>query len=451
MYPRRREIIDLSLMAAVAALAGLAAASLLLSVPRYVTVAAITGLVVVAMGMVVARFVTRPDHLKAMQSHQILDVANASLAHLRKGLDEETAQAVCRLALEQTDAAAVAITDTATILGFAGLGEEHHHTSGPILTRATREALETGEHRILASREEIGCSKPNCLLRAAIVVPLEMRDVPVGTLKFYYTTPRLLNETQVTTVEGLAELLSTQLELSELERQTELACRMELRALQAQINPHFLFNTINTIAMLIRTDPVKARNLLREFATFYRRTLESGDDLIPLARELEYVNAYLSFEQARFGDRIIVSEEVPGALLGVMVPAFILQPVVENAIQHGMRPEAQLGVRISAETADGCMLVHVSDDGVGISEARLGRLLDPGTARGLGIALRNVHERLRGHYGPRSGLEVSSREGAGTSVTLTLQLDPGHRCEVPAEVLGRTEAVTQETEGGHAS
>ena len=97
-----------------------------------------------------------------------------------------------------------------------------------------------------------------------------MRGVPVGTLKFYYTTPRLLTETQVALAEGLGTLLSTQLELAELDRQTELATRMELRALQAQINPHFLFNTLNTIAHFIRTDPTEARRLLREFASFYR-------------------------------------------------------------------------------------------------------------------------------------------------------------------------------------
>ena len=116
-------------------------------------------------------------------------------------------------------------------------------------------------------------------------------------------------------VEGLAKLLSTQLELSELERQTELACRMELKALQSQINPHFLFNTINTIASLIRTDPPRARELLREFAAFYRRTLENSDELIPLAQEMDYVRRYLVFERARFGeDRMRFSEDVSRAI-----------------------------------------------------------------------------------------------------------------------------------------
>ena len=148
-------------------------------------------------------------------------------------------------------------------------------SAGPSSPGRHASRIETGEHRVLATKNEIGCPRGDCLLTAAIVVPLEMRGCSAGTLKFYYTTPRLLNETQVAMVEGLAQMLSTQLELSELERQTELATRMELKALQAQINPHFLFNTINTIASLIRTDPTRARELLREFAAFYRRTLES--------------------------------------------------------------------------------------------------------------------------------------------------------------------------------
>ncbi len=232
--------------------------------------------------------------------------------------------------------AAVAITDTEKILGFAGVGESHHYVGGPILTRATREAIELNEHRILETKEEIGCPTEGCLLRAAIVVPLVKGDRPVGSLKFYYTTPRLLNETQVTMAEGLAKLLSTQLALSELERQTELATRMELKALQAQINPHFLFNTINTIAMMIRTDPDRARQLLREFAFFYRRTLESSDELITLRQELEYTRRYLVFEEARFGDRIDYHEDVAEDALDIEVPGFIIQPVVENSVKHGM-------------------------------------------------------------------------------------------------------------------
>lgn len=421
MNPRRTIIIDSLLLFAVTVLAMVAAWALVAThVTDRLLFASLAGLTIVALGGVVGRFIRRPDHLQAMQSHLILEIANESLAYLRHGLNEESAQAVCRIALMETEAAAVAITDTETILGFAGLGENHHSVGGPILTRATRESIDHNESRILENKSDIGCPEPECLLRAAIVVPLEMQGQAVGTLKFYYTTPRLLNETQVTMAEGLAKLLSTQLALSELDRQKQLATRMELKALQAQINPHFLFNTINTIASLIRTDPGSARELLRDFASFYRRTLEANDELVPLEREVEYVRTYLRFETARFGDRVMVEEAFDGDTLGELVPAFILQPIVENAIQHGMRPDGVLHIRVTgACTATGLEL-EVADDGIGIPAEKLGRILEPGVGTGLGIALTNVHDRLRGYFGPGSGLSVRSEPDRGTVVKLSM-------------------------------
>jgi two-component system sensor histidine kinase LytS len=389
-------------------------------VSRVVLFVSLGGLVAVAIMLVTARIATRPDHEQALHSHMILEVANASLAYLRTGLTEESAQAVCRIALAESEAAAVAITDTERVLGFAGIGEDHHEVGGPIITRATHEALETNEHRILSSPEEIGCPQKTCLLRAAIVVPMEMRGIAAGTLKFYYTTPRLLNETQIAMASGLAQLLSTQLELAELDRQTELATRMELKALQAQINPHFLFNTINTIASLIRTDPPRARELLREFATFYRRTLESEDDLIPLERELEYVRSYFRFEHARFGDRVELDERVAPELLAEMVPAFIIQPLVENAIQHGMRASELLHIGLDSDAAADRVVITVCDNGVGMSAESVERAMEPGFGTGLGIALKNVDDRLKGHFGPGSGVRIESQEGEGTRVSLIL-------------------------------
>ncbi len=388
---------------------------------RWVHIAGLYGIIAVAISLVFARFMTRPDHVRALQSHMILEVANAAISYLRQGLNPESAQAVCRIVLAQTEAAAVAITDATDVLGFAGVGEDHHEAGGPIITRATRESIEHNEPRVLATKEEIGCPRKDCKLRAAIVVPLEMRGAPVGTLKFYYTTPRLLNETQIAMAEGLAQVLSTQLELAELERQTELATRMELKALQAQINPHFLFNTINTIAALIRTDPVQARELLREFAAFYRRTLESGEELIPLELELEQTRRYLRFELARFGDRVVFREAVDPEVRRILVPAFIVQPLVENAIAHAMRPDAPLTVSLTSSVCgDGSICVSVSDDGIGIPADKVGRVLEVGSAKGLGIALKNVDDRLKGHFGPGSGVVVESVEGTGTTVSLVL-------------------------------
>ena len=249
------------------------------------------------------------------------------------------------------------------------------------------------------------------------MVPLRVRRRPVGSLKFYYTTPRLLNETQLAMAEGLAQLLSTQLELSELDRQTALACRMELKALQAQINPHFLFNTINTIASLIRTDPPHARDLLREFAAFYRRTLEMSDDLITLEQEIGYVRSYFLFEEARFGDRVHLDDRrapvAPRPAPARLHPAAARRELDPARHARGRSPARRADAR--ASSGDVAML-SVTDDGAGMPEDDLERILEPGFGKGNGIALKNVHERLRGHFGPGSGVSATSTPG-----------DPGRR------------------------
>ncbi|NTW29302.1 MAG: histidine kinase [Coriobacteriia bacterium] len=422
MNDNRSSLVDILVVAAIVVFSAITYVGIVtVDVARWVPILGLTGIVVSAVVLVVSRFASRPDHVRALQSHKMMRVANEALSYMRRGLTPESAQAVCGIVLAETSAAAVAITNMADVLGFAGIGEDHHSVGGPIITRGTRESLETGEIRILATKEEIGCPREDCHLNAAIVVPLMMRGMPVGTLKFYYTTPSLLNETQIAMAEGLADTLSTQLELSELERQTELATRMELKALQAQINPHFLFNTINTIASLIRTDPTRARVLLREFAAFYRRTLESGEELIPLETELEQTLRYLTFEQARFGERIEVEQAIAPEHRQLLVPAFIVQPVVENSVAHGMRPTGVLTIRMSSRACeDGSVYIDIADNGVGISAASLPHVLESGYGRGLGIALKNVDDRLKGHFGPGSGVTIESTEGAGATVSLVL-------------------------------
>lgn len=421
----RTTAIDL-LLAGIVLVLGVAAllTAVLPDEPAWAILAPLLVLVGVALGSEVAHRLASRDHAQAELSHRVLEIADESLVHLCRGLDRQTAQAVCHIILERSGAAAIAMTDTSHVLGFAGVGADHHHVGRPILTSATRQALEHDEPRVLRTREEIDCPDRRCPLGAAIVVPLHLRGAPVGALKFYYRSPRSLTETQIAMAEGLARLLSTQLELSELDRQTELACRMELRALQAQMNPHFLFNTINTIASLIRTDAPRARELLREFAAFYRHTLESGDDLITLDQELLYVRAYFRFAEARFGERVHLADEVAQAHRGLLVPAFILQPLVENAIQHGMRPEDPLRIRLTSEVDGDLAMLSVTDDGVGMPEHDVARVLEPGFGSGHGIALKNVHDRLRGNFGPGSGVSVTSRPDMGTTVSLVIARPP---------------------------
>src|SRR5205085_1630492 len=148
----------------------------------------------------------------------------------------------------------------------------------------------------------------------------------------------------------LAQHMGLQIELAELDRKTEQLAKAELAALQAQISPHFVYNTLNTISSFIRTKPDEARRLLTEFADFTRRAYKRRGEFAPFAQELEYVHQYLGFEKARFGERLQVVYRVDPEILHTVVPVLVLQPLVENAVRHGVaHQEGPVRVTIRGE------------------------------------------------------------------------------------------------------
>ena len=362
-----------------------------------------------------------PDTNAARQSDELLQLASEMLECTKNGLTVDAAQQICALLLPVTPAIAVAITNRKVILGYAGYNEKNNEPGRAIRTTATRETLNDGNPRILHRNDDIGLPMSSARINAAIVQPLYIGHTIEGTLKFYYRKASQISQTQKSLAHGFAELLSTQMAASALEEQVKLATSMELKALQAQINPHFLFNTINTIASLIRTDPAKARILLREFAVFYRSTLEDADDLIELKRELKQVERYLMFEIARFGeDRLKLEVDVEPTMDEMRVPSFMVQPLVENAVKHAMRAEGQLTIRIVGFIQGDYIVVQVIDDGKGMSEETLATMMDKESDTGLGIAVKNVKDRISGYFGPNSRMDVTSELGQGTTVTFTL-------------------------------
>ena len=372
--------------------------------------------------VVVIRLLMDPDSVRARQSDAMLKLASQTLAYMSEGLDREAAQKICGLLLPSTAAIAVAITDKKQILAYSGYEAESNPSGSVIQTHATHATLTDGEMRILLTPEEIGFSTSSPGIKAAIIVPLKIGRNVEGTLKFYYRRAKNISETQKSIAEGFGKLLSTQMAAAALEEQTKLATSMELKMLQSQINPHFLFNTINTIASLIRTDPETARKLLREFAVFYRRTLEDSADLIVFAREIEQTQRYFTFEVARFGaERVAMRVDIDPNVEELLVPPFLIQPLVENAVRHAMPSEGKLTITVTGRIEGDDVVVSVADDGVGMTEESRQNILHPESSTGLGIAVKNVHDRIHGYFGSDAHMDVESELGRGTCVKLLLK------------------------------
>ncbi|WP_243309812.1 ABC transporter substrate binding protein [Fundidesulfovibrio agrisoli] len=213
--------------------------------------------------------------------------------------------------------------------------------------------------------------------------------------------------------------------LIETEKQKKLRADAEIKMLQAQINPHFLFNAITSIMYYIRTDPEVAYNLLVKLGDFFRKNIKPGGASVPLSKEIDHCEDYLSIERARFEERLRVSYDIHPAALDCPVPPLILQPLVENALRHGIMPKEEGGeIVIGAHPEDGVIRIFVRDDGVGMDAATVASLLDESGGapprKGTGLALRNVNARLVAIHGAQHGLKIESEPGKGTTISFTI-------------------------------
>jgi two-component system LytT family sensor kinase len=369
----------------------------------------------IAASLVAAVRLLRPPRVisgevRAMQT--ALHAATATLPHLRKGLSRETAAKAIIHLHTLTQASAVALGDRTEVLAFDGLGDDHH-ASGDALIPITAPPREDRLH----VESQIRCTDPGCPLGAAIAAPLVVAGELVGSFVALYARGRRVSPDDTRTVAEAASLVSAQLELAELEQQAERLANAELRALRAQISPHFIYNALAAIAGYIHSKPEEARELLTEFAEFTRYAFRSQRPYVTLADELSYVEKYLRLERARFGERLQVRFQVAPEVLQAVVPVLSVQPLVENAVRHGVERRGRGRVEIAGRDIDADVELRVSDDGVGMDAARAERLL---AGQGSGVGIANVQARLQTAFGPEYGLEIDSTLGRGTTVTMTL-------------------------------
>ncbi|MFA6807634.1 MAG: histidine kinase [Eubacteriales bacterium] len=356
-------------------------------------------------------------------------IAHETLPYLRRGLNEKNAEAIARIIIEIAQVAAVSITDCEKQLAYIGVGCDRHHPGDKILTEATREVVQKKQHKIVQTQKELNCPLSDiceCPLAEAVIVPLICQNKVVGTFKLYETKDGKISPDLIRLAIGMGQILSLQVEIAELQYQAKLTTEAKLDALQAQINPHFFFNVMNTIISTSRTNPNRARRLLIHFSEFFRKVLKSKGSVISLKEEMEFVNTYLVLEKARFGKILKIKEEIPLELMEVKIPRLSIQPLVENAVKHGITSKIGGGTvwikveRIEAENGEDKFKVKITDDGMGIEEERLKDVLLQGVGSGNGVGMANVHARLQGLYGEEYGLKIESKINVGTSVTMCL-------------------------------
>lgn len=346
--------------------------------------------------------------VRAMQT--ALHAATLMLPHLRRGLSEDSAAKAVVHLRTLTQAAAVGLGDRQRLLAFEGLGDDHHAPGNALIPISA-----TPREDRLHVEGQIHCDHAGCTLGPAVAAPLVVSGELIGSFVALWARGHRVTPDDTRTVAEAASLVSAQLELKGLEEQTERLARAELRALRAQISPHFIYNALAAIAGYIHSKPDDARELLTEFAEFIRYAFRGQRPYVTLADELHYVEKYLRLERARFGERLQVRLQVTPDVLQAVVPVLSLQPLVENAVRHGVERRGQGRIEIIARHIDADVELIVSDNGVGMDPAVAQDAL---AGRGGGVGIGNVQARLQSAFGPGYGLEIESAPGQGTTVTM---------------------------------
>ncbi|NVM94730.1 sensor histidine kinase [Arthrobacter sp. AETb3-4] len=406
--------------------AALSDSTLVLTITIAVVVAAVA--VVAAAGLRLSRSHRELGTDAERATFRTLHSAAAAGAQLRNGLEPAGALKASRQLRALLNCAAFAMTDGTRLLAWDGSGAASKEPDPEAVMGLAARALGNGRTQVAvldsALRVSLGLPEEGSGLKAAVICPLNVDSRVVGTVIILSTQP---SAGLVRATNEVAGWVSAQLELAELSASRTLLVESEVRALRAQISPHFIYNSLNAIASFINTDPQRARDLVVEFADFTRYSFRRHGDFTTLAEELRCIDRYLLLESARFGDRLQISLQIAPEVLSTVIPFLSLQPLVENAVRHGLEAREGPGlVQLSARDLGAYTQVTIEDDGVGMDPEELRNIL-AGQRDGTHVGLRNVDARLRQVYGDDHGLAIDTGVGQGMLITMTVPKNqPGH-------------------------
>ncbi|PWI35306.1 sensor histidine kinase [Vibrio albus] len=354
------------------------------------------------------------EKYSATFSRRALTIAERSVGILSDGFNSVNAKKIARIVYEETNVGAVAITDREKILAFIGIGDDHHKPDTPISSQCTLNSMNNNRIIYLDGKENpYQCSiSSSCKLGSVLIIPLRAGDQVVGSIKLYEPRRKLLSTINMSMAEGIAQLLSSQILYGNYQQQQMLLSQAEIKLLHAQINPHFLFNALNTISAVIRRDPDKARELIQHLSYFFRSNLKQNIDTVPLKEELAHVNAYLTIERARFADRLEVEVDIDENIMDRNLPSFTLQPLVENAIKHGISQLLSGGVIKIYSRAVGRGTEIVVEDNAGTYE-------EPDDNH-TGLGMQIVSKRLTNYFGNDVPLKTEYKKNQFTRMSFII-------------------------------
>ncbi|WP_338956582.1 sensor histidine kinase [Fusobacterium nucleatum] len=355
--------------------------------------------------LIVEDIIQKSEIVAGNQAKLALEIANKTLPYFR---ETENLSEVCKIIAENLGAKATVITDKKNIIaGFSF--DKAEITKTAIKSNNTRKVLKTGEVMLVIKEddeiiEDFLDISPH--IKSCIILPLKEKNDVNGTLKIFFDTAEKITEKNRYLMIGLSHLISTQMEISKVENLISLLKYSELKALQSQINPHFLFNVLNTMASLIRTNPEKAREVTIDLSRYLRYNLDNNVKSVELIKELNQIDNYIKIEKVRFGDKLNIIYDVDESLYNFQIPSLIIQPLVENSIKHGILKKRENGcVKVIVKKIDKDIEVVIEDDGVGIEQTVIDNL-DKQIQENIG--LKNVHQRLKLLYG--EGLNIKKLE-----------------------------------------
>jgi two-component system sensor histidine kinase LytS len=353
--------------------------------------------------MVIENIFRDRERIGAEQVNLSINIIDKLLPYIKGGLSRKNAAVITDTIQDMTSFDAVTITDKDKIISHSGIFIEDHEAGNPVNTERFKKIINDGQMIQVDS---------------TIISPIRDGEDIIGAIKFFNKAENAMNKVDREIAWGLARLLSSQIKIGRLEENSKLLVEAELKALQAQINPHFLFNSLTVIASLCRTNAMKARELILHLSNHFRNNLTIDRDLVNLEVELGHVKSYVEIEMARFEDKLKVEYEIEEGI-DCLLPPLTLQPLVENSIKHGILPKKEGGyVRVSASREGDLVKISVFDNGVGIPEKTIEKLSDENVKHIDSIGLNNVNQRLIGKFGPDFSLVIESELGTYTEMII---------------------------------